>query len=205
MVDQVNDADPPRAAAPEVKVVDRRWWARGEHAEAESDSAAAGKPAYVQELEQRLAEKDRRLQEYIEQYKAATAEFEAARARARREVGREVQRGTRAMLVELLEVLDNLDRAIDAAREGTSLEALLHGVGMVRQQFMTRLEAGGIREIPALDQQFDPARHEAVSVVPVATAADEDRVLGVVRRGYLAGDEVLRPALVAVGRKAEAG
>ena len=191
-----NDAPAPF----EVKVVDRRWWARGESAE--DAGQPASKPTYVEELEARLAEKDRTLQSYAEQYKTASAEFEAARARARREVAREVERGKRAILVDLLEIVDNLDRAIESAHASSSTDGLLHGVEMVRAQFLGRLDAYGIAEIHALQQPFDPQLHEAVSAVPCSLEAEEDRVVGIVRRGYRIGDEVLRPTLVAVTKRA---
>jgi molecular chaperone GrpE len=184
-------------AAPAVKVVDRRWWARGETTGA--DTAPATKPSYVEELEQRLAEKDRLLQGYVENYKAATAEFEQARLRARREVGREIERGKRTVLLDLLDVVDNLDRAIDAAAAGASEGALLAGVRMVREQFAARLEAHGVKEIAVVGEVFDPLLHEAVTVVP--GDSDDERIVGVIRRGYRLGDDVLRPAQVAVGKK----
>jgi molecular chaperone GrpE len=73
---------------------------------------------------------------------------------------------------------------------------------MVRTQFLGRLEAFGVAEIKALGERFDPQLHEAVSVVPCESEEDRDRVLGIVRRGYRVGDEVLRPALVAVAKPA---
>lgn len=185
--------------APDVKVVDRRWWARDGAVEA--DAAPLGKPSYVAELEQRLAEKDRMLQSYVEQYKSAAQEFEDARARTRRDVAREVERGRRAMLVDLLEILDNLDRAIEAAQESATAERLVQGVAMVRQQFTTLLQGHGISEIDALGRPFDPHWHEAVTAVPASRQEDDDRVAGVIRRGYRIGDEVLRPALVAVSKR----
>lgn len=182
---------------PEVKVVDRRWWARGEQVE---PTEAAGKPTYVEELEARLAEKDRLLQQYIEQYKGAAAEFEQARVRARRDAGKEVERGKRAILVDLLDVVDNLDRALGSAKDARSIDMLVDGVEMVQQQFLQRLEGFGIKPLDPLGQPFDPTRHEAVTVIPAQAAEDEDTVVGVVRRGYLIGDEVLRPAQVVVGK-----
>jgi len=182
--------------APAVKVVDRRWWARGESSEGEPSPAT--KPSYVEELEQRLAEKDRLLQGYVEQYKTATAEFEQARLRARREVNRDIERGKRTLLLDLLDVVDNLDRAIEAALSGAANGALVAGVKMVRDQFATRLEAHGVKEIASVGQAFDPQLHEAVTIVP---SNEDDRIVGVVRRGYRIGEEVLRPAQVAVGRK----
>ena len=198
MEDSQKSPPPPDAgAAPQVKVVDRRWWARGETSQ---DAApAAGKPTYVEELESRLAVKDRVLQEYIQQYKAAATEFDESRARARRDVAKEVERGKRAILVDLLDVIDNLDRAIESARDARSVDVLLHGVEMVREQFLQRLEGFGIQPIEPLHQRFDPAQHEAITVMPVPRAEDDEKVLGVIRRGYRIGDEVLRPAQVAVG------
>ena len=57
--------------------------------------------------------------------------------------------------------------------------------------------------VVALNEPFDPARHEAVTTVPTSAAGDEDKVVGVVRRGYMIGDEVLRPAQVAVGKRTD--
>ena len=196
--DKENLTDGDESAA-SVKVVDRRWWARGESGGNDDAGTAQAKPAYVEELEARLAEKDRMLQAYAEQFKTASAEFEQARVRGRREVAREVERGRRTLLVDLLDVIDNLDRALDAAESRADAGPLLQGVRMVRDQFLSKLEGYGVREIEAIGQPFDPAVHEAVSVVPVESSEREDYVAGVVRRGYRIGDEVLRPAQVAVG------
>jgi molecular chaperone GrpE len=188
------------SAGEPVKVVDRRWWARGDDAPA--GESAVGKPSYVEELEQRLAERDRQVQQALQQLKSATAEYDESRVRARREVVKEVERSKRAMLGELLEVLDNLDRALDAAATAQSVDALLEGVRLVRSQFLSRLEGFGITTFDALHQPFDPALHEAVTTVPVTSPDDDDRVIGIVRPGYRIGDDVLRPAMVAVGKRA---
>lgn len=187
----------PTAGEP-MKVVDRRWWARGENVPAAENTA--GKPSYVEELEQRLAERDRQVQQVLQQLKAVSAEYDETRVRARREAMKDVERSKRAMLGELLEVLDNLDRALEAAAATRSIDALLEGVRLVRSQFLSRLESAGITALDALNQPFDPALHEAVTTVPVTSPEDDDRVVGVIRSGYRIGDDVLRPAMVAVGK-----
>ena len=101
------------------------------------------------------------------------------------------------MLVSFLEVLDNLDRAIEAATDRTG-DPLVHGVSLVRQQFLSTLESLGVQRLDPLGQPFDPTRHEAVATLPVTATAPEGHVAGVVRPGYLMGEEVLRPAMVAV-------
>src|SRR5687767_3975488 len=195
MADQQDDA---------VKVVDRRWWARGDDAgEARSDQAGQ-KPTFVEELERRAVNAEKQAEEYLSKYRQASQEFEDARARMRKELAKDAERTRREVLVSLLEVVDNLDRAIDAAKVPgkdaaealAKVALLLQGVEMVRQQFLAKLDGFGVRRIETLGAEFDPLLHEAVTSVPAVDAADEGRVLGVIAHGYRIGDEVLRPALV---------
>ena len=130
-----------------VKVVDRRWWASGDEARADREpSSGSLKPTYVEELEQQLAEKDRIAQEYIAKYRQAASEFEEARLRLRREISKDVERAAARCSADLLEVVDNLDRAIDAARR-------LHRSGCAAP--------GGRDGPPPVPHQAGGARREA--------------------------------------------
>lgn len=182
-----------------VKVVDRRWWARGDDGDAPADRTST-KPTYVENLERQLADKDRIAQEYIAKYRQAAAEFDESRLRLRREISKDIERGRREILADLLDVVDNLDRAVDSARQAASADALLQGVEMVRRQFLSKLEGFGVKRIDVEGTPFDPAKHEAVSTVPAVKLEDDGRVVGVVRHGYTIGDDVLRPASVAVAK-----
>jgi molecular chaperone GrpE len=102
----------------------------------------------------------------------------------------------------MLEVLDNLDRAIASAQAaGTPDSALLQGVELVRRQFLAKLESLGVQRIESAGQPFDPSIHEAVTMVPAASGDQDGVVVGVIRPGYRIGDQVLRPAAVAVGKQ----
>jgi len=180
----------------DLKVTDRRWWVRGE-SEAPAADEPRLKPTYIEELEARLAAKDAELQQILAKYRGAAGEFDQARARLRKEVTKDVERGRRQMLVSFLEVLDNLDRALSAAADRAD-DPVVQGVSLVRQQFLATLEGLGVTRIDPLGQRFDPARHEAVASVPATDGMPPGGVAGVVRPGYLIGDEVLRPAQVAV-------
>jgi molecular chaperone GrpE len=189
-----------------VKVVDRRWWAN-QDAQAGSASASGSstslKPTYVEELEQKLAEKDKQLQDAIARYRGAAGEFEESRVRLRREIAKEIERGRREILADLLDVVDNLDRALDAARAtggGDKLDSLIQGVDIVRRQFLAKLEGFGVKRIESEGQPFDPLLHEAISAVPASDAAPDGTIVGVIRHGYRIGDDVLRPASVAVAK-----
>jgi len=184
-----------------LKVVDRRWWANKTEASPDGEAAATSrKPTFVEELEQQLAEKDRLLQEYMGKYRQASSDFEDARLRLRREISKDVERARRDVLAEMLEVVDNLDRAVESAQQGGSDGALLQGVEMVRRLFLTKLEGFGVKRIEANQQPFDPALHEAISSVPAATPEQDGTVIGTVRCGYRIGLDVLRPAAVAVAK-----
>jgi molecular chaperone GrpE len=192
---------PEEAAVPEVRVVDRRWWARGE-APATTDEPAARKPSYVEDLERRLADTTAQLQTALGEHRRSQDEFEQIKARIRRDVGKEVERARRAVLTEILDVGDNLDRALSAAGDtapNPAVERLARGVELVRAQFRAKLEGLGVTCVPALGQPFDARVHEAVSTAPVEDASQDGTVVAVVKDGYAIGDELLRPAAVVVG------
>jgi molecular chaperone GrpE len=183
-------------------VIDRRWWARTDaDTAAPADEPPQRKPTAVEDLEQQVAEKTAQLQSVLTEHRRALDEFEQIKNRMRREVTREVERGRRAMLVDLLEVIDNLERATAAARGNPgSADTLLRGVELVRDQFLAKLEAFDVRRIAAVGEPFDANIHEAVSMAPVADASQDGVVVAIAKEGYAIGDELLRPATVVVGR-----
>lgn len=132
----------------------------------------------------------------------ADDEIERAKERIRKEAARETEQQKRDIVRDFLPVLDDLDRAVDAARRSGNDTALLEGVELVRKSFLARLARHGIAPYPSLGQRFDPARHDAVNTVPVSDPAQDGVVVGVIREGYLVDGEMLRPALVAVGQLA---
>ena len=96
-----------------------------------------------------------------------------------------------------LEVLDNLDRALEAAADRQG-DPFVQGVSLVRQQFLNTLDGLGVKRIEPVGQPFDPALHEGVATVAASGGIQPGHIVGVVRPGYLIGDEVLRAAQVAV-------
>ena len=183
-----------------VRVVDKRWWARDD-----TDSGAergSDRPAYVEELERQLTEKDALLAEYARKYENAVRDFDQTRERLRRQLTRDVERETRAVLASFLEVVDNLDRALTAGeRDGAGPDAaMLQGVALVRDQSLATLARYHVTRLDAAGQRFDPNQHDALSTVPVTDASQDGAVMSVVKPGYVIGDDVLRPASVTVGK-----
>ncbi|MEE8408077.1 MAG: nucleotide exchange factor GrpE [Myxococcota bacterium] len=194
------------ANTPEIRVIDRRHWA-SEADEASGQEEGPGKLTYVAGLERKLEQAEKLRSETLAQHQDAVAEFENARARLSREVGQEVERHKRAILVELLDVADNLERALEASERVSDVDALRRGVAMVRDQFMAKLEAFGVRRMQSDGATFDPEQHEAVTAVPVDGDAQDGVIVGVVKEGFTIDKDrfttVLRPAQVAVGRAAD--
>ena len=186
--------------ASEIRVIDKRWSARADSGDSSADATehVALKPTYVEDLERRLADTTAQLQNALTERRRVVDDFEQARTRIRRDVAREVERGKRSVLIELLDVVDNLDRAIAAAGE-ESASPLLRGVQLVHDQFLAKLESFGVMRVPALGHPFDAVHHEAIATAPVDDASKDGIVLAVVKEGYTIGDELLRPASVIVG------
>jgi molecular chaperone GrpE len=186
---------------PRFRVVDRRFSAMDDEEGGEGEEQPPRQPTHVARLEKLLEEKEEQLREYAARYKQALEEYEASSIRLRRDAARESDKGRRSVLVEMLDVIDNLDRALEAAAESRNLDSLLEGVELIRSQFMERMKGFGVTRMESLGSTFDPKLHEVVSLVPVTEPGKDGRVVGVISEGYMLGDELLRPATVAVGKR----
>jgi molecular chaperone GrpE len=158
---------------------------------AQTEAAAEPEAARSEETDRDRLERYRA--ELAERYRA---ELAAARDRCEREAQREIERNRRQLLVDLVALVDDLERAIEA---GQADDPVLAGVVLVRDRFLATLERHGVRRIDA-DGAFDPRRHDAVASVPVAQSNRDGRIVGVHAPGYEVDGEVLRPAAVLVGR-----
>jgi molecular chaperone GrpE (heat shock protein) len=96
-------------------------------------------------------------------------------------------------------VLDNLERATEAAQNGSSSEVIAEGIRQTASSFESALAAAGVEPIEAVGRQFDPELHDAVETAEVEPE-DEGQVIAEYARGYKIGERLLRPARVKVGR-----
>lgn len=130
----------------------------------------------------------------------ALRSLEATEARLMRNAKRETEGAKGELVMELLPLLDNLDRTIEAARQHHSNAALLDGVRMLRAQLEAVLLRYGVERIDATNQEFDPALHEAVGVTAVADPRAHGAVAHQAQPGYRYAGRLLRPAKVIVGQ-----
>lgn len=130
----------------------------------------------------------------------ALRSLEAAQERVAKNAKRETDEAKGKLVMELLPVLDNLDRTIQASREHRGDPALLEGVRMVRAQLEGVLLRYGVEKIDASGKKFDPSIHEAVGVQPVADPRANGLVAQQYEPGYAFNGRLLRPAKVMVAK-----
>jgi molecular chaperone GrpE len=159
-----------------------------------SDPRRSPEPTETQEEGDELALLRTERNEAVDGWKRTAAEFENFRKRTAREREEYVVLANERLIGELLPVLDDLERALDAATEHEEAQ-LEEGVRLVHRSLAALLERHGVRPIET-DGQFDPHVHEALLSQP--SEADEGSVIDVIQKGYRLGDRVVRPARVVV-------
>jgi molecular chaperone GrpE len=134
------------------------------------------------------------------------ADFENLRRRTLREKEEAWRYGHENLVKDLLPTVDNLERAIDHARqnEGGDIEGLLQGVELVLRELLGVLGRHGVEEVEAEGESFDPSVHEAMAQAP-DDSVPANTVVQVFQRGYRLRDHLIRPARVIVSRPSEGG
>jgi molecular chaperone GrpE len=156
---------------------------------------AESKPTRA-ELEERLAEVEKERDERLDDLKRVAAEFDNYRKRVARDQQSLAARAHERLVKELLPVLDDLERALEAAAEHEEAK-LEDGVRLVHRELQEALAKEGLQEIET-NGHFDPHVHEALLSQP--SDQDEGAILEVLQKGYRLGDQVLRPARVVVSQ-----
>lgn len=129
------------------------------------------------------------------QHARAVADYQNLERRSREGRAEAVRMALGGLVSGFLPVLDDLDRALDAAPESPEAVQWVEGVRLVAQKFAQTLQQHGVQEVPALGEDFDPTKHEAVGAAP----GPEGQVVTLLRRGYTLHGYVVRPAMVMVG------
>ena len=161
---------------------------------------AHDKKGPVTQLREQFEEKDKCCKKLQEEYLHALADFDNLRKRTQRdsEVSRRV--ALEALVVDLLPVLDNFDRAVQTTDAAASADSLKKGIDLIRRQLREALGKHGVEEYTCVGTPFDPRKAEAISFVHT----DEHKpgmVVNEIAKGYTAGGRVLRPARVVVAKE----
>ncbi len=154
------------------------------------ETAAAGDDL-AKAVEEREQLRDRLLR--------TTAEFDNFRKRVDRDRREMADRAAESLLLDLLPVVDDLERALAVEATGEGAEAYRRGVELIHKQLTELLARRGVKVLDALGADFDPHLHQAVASEP-ADGHRDGEVIAVLRTGYLLNDRLLRPAMVKVAQ-----
>jgi molecular chaperone GrpE len=161
------------------------------------DCPATEDTGLVEELQLALTKKAEESKELNDKYLRLAAEFDNYKRLSQRDQRDQIRFGNEQLLKELLPVVDNLERAIKASREGGSSDVLIQGVDLTLKQLAGALTRFHVIPVETVGQPFDPATHQAVTSI-ASEKVPERHVVDEFQRGYLLHDRILRAAMVSV-------
>lgn len=167
-------------------------------AEAAGGSGTAGetKPTEGSASEEDLT---RKLTEMQDKYIRLSAEFDNYRKRTLREKIELSKTGGESVIINILPVVDDFDRAIISMRDTEDCNAIKQGLELINVKLSAFLKQNGVSEIETFHEQFDPEIHEAVTSIAVDDASLKGRIIEVIRKGYALNGKVIRFPKVVVG------
>ncbi|MFD0715064.1 nucleotide exchange factor GrpE [Paenibacillus sp. GCM10027626] len=183
------------ASATEQEVMDTAPETAGEAQDAneaafEEETGAAGNSARIAELSKQAEESQQRLLR-------AQADFDNFRRRTQKEKEELAQYASMKLITELLPVIDNFGRAIEASKSGGDVESFAKGVDMIFRQLEQVLQQEGLKQMEVVGEPFNPEFHAAVMTVE-SDEYEEGTIVEELQKGYLLKEKVLRPAMVKV-------
>ncbi|MCE7927298.1 MAG: nucleotide exchange factor GrpE [Dehalococcoidia bacterium] len=170
------------------RIVDRRAASRM------NDDAEPGADATPSPDELLAAEREK-AESYYRNWQRSAADFANYKKRTEQEKSKSAEFVNAALVINLLPVYDDLERAVATVDAHLAGLNWVQGIIAIQRKFLQMLEALGVSEIAAGGEEFNPNLHEAVGKQP----GDDGKVLHVVQKGYQIGDRVVRPAMVIVG------
>jgi molecular chaperone GrpE len=145
------------------------------------------------------SELQRQRDDYYDRLLRQTAEFDNYRKRIERERQQVTESAAADLIEELLPLIDNFERALAAEPGEHGADAYRRGVELIHRQLLELLRKRGVRVLDTVGTEFDPYYHQAVATEPAAGRRDGE-VVEELRRGYMLGDRLLRPAMVKVAK-----
>ena len=152
------------------------------------------------EAEGRIAELEQALVELRDKQLRLLAEFENYKKRTLRERHELLSSASKDVLVNLLPVLDDFDRAKKSADDPNTDERFSEGVALVYARLYNVLQAQGLKIMESTGQPFDPEWHEAITEIPAPAPDMKGKIIDTVEKGYLLNDKIIRHAKVVVGK-----
>ncbi|MDX9930205.1 MAG: nucleotide exchange factor GrpE [Bacteroidales bacterium] len=180
---------------PDAVVDEEKWATDGSQVK---DETVGGGADTVNETPVEL-ELQEKLAEMQDKYLRLSAEFDNYRKRTLKEKIDLTKTAAESVLIKLLPVLDDFERGLKVMETATDCSALKQGIDLIYSKFRNFLDQNGVKEIDAINNDFDVNLHDAVTKVPVPEKDLSGKVVDVIQKGYLLNDKVIRFSKVVVG------
>lgn len=154
----------------------------------------------LETLEHALDVEKKRSEEYLTRLKYAQADLENLKKRCDRQIEEVRKYGNEGLIIELLDIVDELEMAVESGRSSNSSEVLIQGVDMTLKKLRNVLKNEGVSPIECLGKSFDPSKHDAVARIEKEGVKDST-VVEELRKGYMMKEKVIRPSIVKVAVK----
>jgi molecular chaperone GrpE len=135
-----------------------------------------------------------------EQWLRMRADFENTKKRLERDKQEAIKFANEKLLIEILSIVDNFDRAMTSLSEGHDPETVKKGLEIAQEELHRVLERHGVQVVKTLGEAFDPKVHEAVAVVPASPDVKEGVIVDEIQRGYLLNGRLIRPSRVRIAQ-----
>ncbi len=142
---------------------------------------------------------EQRITELQDKYLRLSAEFDNYRKRTLREKTELLKSASEDVLIKILPVMDDFERAIGSMEAATDIDAIRAGIYLIYNKFRDFLTQQGVREMDSLNDEFDTDRHEAITKIPVQEEDKKGKVVDVIEKGYMLNEKVVRYAKVIIG------
>ena len=152
------------------------------------------------ELKARIARLEKESAEHRDNWLRATADYKNFKRRADQERSELIRSASAGVVLKLLPVVDDMERAISSVPPEVTATPWYEGIKLIAQKLQTVLESEGVTPIEALGKDFDPNMHEAI-IYEAAGSGQEGKVVAELQKGYKLRDKVLRPTMVKVGKE----
>ena len=169
-------------------------------AENESEATEESITDETAELNSKIESLEKELENSKKEYLFLMAEFDNFRKRTLKEKSEIIKNGAESAMRDLLPVVDDFERALQAINENNEIEGLKKGVSLIYNKFIKYLEKNGVKAIDSNNKDFDTELHEAVTTFPAADESQKGKIIDTVQKGYTLNDKVLRHAKVVVGQ-----
>lgn len=168
----------------------------------ETDNLTNNQPEETQEMEtnDNVTDWEMKYNELNNSYLRLNAEFDNYRKRTLKEKADLLKSGSERVLVDIISVVDDFERALENVSKTEDIDAVKEGIDLIYNKFVNFLTKHGVKEIETIGHSFDTDKHEAITTVPAQTEEDKDKIVDSIQKGYALNDKVIRFPKVIVAK-----